>query len=599
MIGDSIMRGLLSILASTAILLATAVPSGSQTPDGSSSPNKPKQPDIKVSSRLVVVDVVVRKSSHPVPGLEESDFALYEDGVQQTIRYFTPHFAEQTNTDNARTAQPPSLPPDTYTNLPAPSVGASATVLLLDGLNTEPSDLQYVRREMISYLKKALSGRRIAVFALGHQLRLLQGFTTDTSQLIAALEKASATSPKSLLPDDAFDNGIAAVINGPGVSADDSANSANFDAASDAGLVNMRVDMTIQAMQQLTRYLAGQPGRKSLVWFSGSFPAQMVSIARLVGGSQAQPLRMFDQQVKETADMLAISRVAVYPVEVRGVLLMPMGTAAAFPIGGAGPDPNESPTPAATQQAFLERAAEHSTMDVLAQQTGGRAFYDSNGLQEAIADALDDGSNFYTLAYVPTNTNYNGAQRNIQVRLTHEKADLFYRRSYYADAAMFSETGAKQDSKAIFLQSMAHALPASSQIVFDVRVASADQQPPKGPVAGENSAMKKRVARYAIDFAASLSTINLAENSNGVRQGRIEAVVIAYDHDGNRLNWLASNVPIDLDQAGWTQYSRSGLQIHGRLDLPAGDVFLRVGLYDPTSGRFGTFELPLHIPVSK
>lgn len=596
------MRRFAPILLSTAIFLAASVSSLSQSPDGSSSPNKTRQPepDLKVNSRLVVVDVVVRKGNHSVSGLQQSDFTLYEDGAQQTIRYFTPHFADQIDLANTpAVAQPPSLPPDTYTNLPAPSVGDSATVLLLDGLNTEPSDLQYVRREMISYLKRAPSGRRIAVFALGHQLRLLQGFTTDTSQLIAALEKASATSPKSLLPDDAFDNGIAAVINGPGVSADDSANSANFDAASDAGLVNMRVDMTIEAMQQLTRYLAGQPGRKSLVWFSGSFPAQMVSIARLVGGSQAQPLRVFDQQVKETADMLAISRVAVYPVEVRGVLLMPMGAAASFPIGGAVPAPNESPTPAATQQAFLERAAEHSTMDALADQTGGRAVHDSNGLQEAMADALDDGSNYYTLAYIPTNSNFNGAERKILVRLGSEKADLFYRRSYYADAAMRAEKDAKQDTKAVFLQSMSPGLPSSSQIVFDVRVASADQQPPKGPVAGENSALKNRSARYAIDIAASLSTIDLAENPNGVRQGRVEAVVIAYDHDGNRLNWLSSDVPIALDQAGWNQYSRSGLQIHGRLDLPAGDVYLRVGLYDPTSGQFGTYEVPLHVSVRK
>jgi hypothetical protein len=238
-------------------------------------------------------------------------------------------------------------------------------------------------------------------------------------------------------------------------------------------------------------------------------------------------------------------------------------------------------------------------MDALAGQTGGRAVYDSNGLQEAMADALDDGANYYTLAYVPSNTNFNGAERKIQVRLANEKADLFYRRSYFADASMLSENGVKQDSKAVFLQSMAPGLPSSSQIVFDVRVASADQQPPKGPVAGANSAMKDRVARYSIDCAASLSTIDLAENSNGVRQGRVEAVVIAYDQDGNRLNWLASDVPIALDQAGWNQYSRSGLQIHGVLDLPVGDVYLRVGLFDPNSGRFGTFEVPLHVLASK
>jgi VWFA-related protein len=550
-----------------------------------------------VTSRLVVVDVVVRKGNHPVPGLSQQDFAIYEDGKQQTIHDFAAHFAGSQASTPAAPQQ--TLPPNTFTNLPAPSVGASATVLLLDGINTDPSDVQYVRREMISYLKQAPVGQTIAVFALGHQLRMLQGFTTDTSRLLSALEKAAAASPRSLLPDDAFENGLAAVINGPGVSADDAANELNADAGFDASQRNLRADMTIEALQQLTRYLAAEPGRKSLVWFSGSFPTQLVSIARLVGGSESQPMRMFDQQVKETADMLAVSRVAVYPVDVRGVLLMPLGAGAAFPIGGAVPAPNESPTPGRTQQAFLGRAEEHSTMNDLAEQTGGRAVYDSNDLQEAMADALDDGSNYYTLAYVPSNTNFNGAERKIQVRIANEKADLFYRRSYYADASMPSDSGATQDNKAPFLQSMALGLPASSQIVFDVRVASPRKNPPGGPLAGENRAMKNRAARYAIDFAASLSTINLVENSSGLRQGKIQVVTIAYDRDGNRLNWLANDLPFALDQGEWNQYSRTGLQIHQVLDLPAGDVFLRVGIYDPTTGHFGTFEVPLHVPASK
>jgi VWFA-related protein len=591
-----------SILLSTAITVAGSVFSLSQSPSDSSSPNKPKEPepDIKVSSRLVVVDVVVRKGDHPVSGLNQSDFTLYEDGVQQTIRYFTPHFANQTDAAPAPAAtQRPPLPPDTYTNLPAPAVSDSATALLLDGLNTEPADVLYVRREMISFLKKMPSGRRIAVFALGRQLRLLQGFTTDTSQLLAALEKSKATSPASLLPDDAFSNELAGLAGSPGISVQDITNQASFDADADANEANTRVEMTLDAMQQLTRYLAGERGRKNLVWFSGSFPAQFVSIATLVSGSQVQSMKTFDQQVEETADMLAISRVSVYPVEVRGVLLMPMGATASLipPTGRTGPD--ESPTPAATQAASDQRAAEHATMDVLAQQTGGRAVYDSNGLQEAMADALDDGANYYTLAYVPSNSNFNGAERKIQVRLAHGKADLFYRRGYYANAGMFSQDSATKDSRSSFLGSMEHDIPASSQIVFDVRVAAPDQKPPSGSVAGANSAMKNRAARYAIDYAAALGTIGLTENANGARQGHIEAVAIAYDRDGNRLNWTGISVPIILDQAEWNQFSRSGLQIHQVLDLPAGDVYLRVGLYDPNSGRFGTYEVPLHVPASK
>jgi VWFA-related protein len=596
------MRGFISILLSAAIFLTAPASSLSQSTAGSSSPNKPKdpEPDIKVSSRLVVVDVVVRKGNHPLPGLQQGDFTLDEDGAQQTIRYFTPHFAgEHADSANPPVAQARTLPPSTYTNLPAANVTDSATVLLLDGLNTEPTDVQYVRREMISYLKKMPPGRRIAVFALGHQLRLLQGFTTDTSQLQAALEKAKATSPASLLPDDAFENGLAAVVGGPGISAEDDTNTSNFNAEADARLMDMRADVTLKAMQQIVRYVSGFPGRKNLVWFSGSFPAQFVSVARLVAGSQVQSIRTVDQQVKETADMFAVSRVAVYPVEVRGVLLMPMGAAAAFPIGGATAGPNESPDPVRTQEAFLGRAAEHATMDVLAQQTGGRAVHDSNGLQEAMADAIDDGANFYTLAYVPTNTNYNGALRNIRVRLAHEKAELSYRRSYYADAATLSGNGAKQDGRAVFLDAMQRGVPASSQIVFDVRVATPDQNPPSGPVVGSVSAMKNRAARYAIDYAANLGTVGFTQNASGTWQGHVAALAIAYDQDGNRLNWAVNDLPLNLDQASRDRAAHSGLQIHQVLDLPAGDVFLRVGLYDPTSGHFGTFEVPLHVAAAK
>ena len=259
------------------------------------------------------------------------------------------------------------------------------------------------------------------------------------------------------------------------------------------------------------------------------------------------------------------------------------------------------------QLAPGQRSAEHSSLDLIAQQTGGRAVYDSNGLQQAMADAISDGSNFYTLAYVPTNANYNGAQRNIQVRMAHGKADLFYRRSYYADAATPTENGAGngagQSTRDVFLASMERGVPASSQIVFDVRAAAPDQAAQNaamaGPMAGAISAMKNRAARYVIDYAANVATINLTENANGVRRGHVDALAIAYDRDGKLLNWAGNKVPITLDQAAWDQSSRTGFQIHQVLDLPAGDVFLRVGLYDPNSGRFGSMEIPLHIPASK
>jgi VWFA-related protein len=574
--------------------------------------------DIKVSSHLVVVDVVVRRGDHTVSGLKQSDFAVYEDGAPQTIRNFSPHFAEEQADAANAAAQAASLPPDTFTNLPVANVTDSVTVLLLDGLNTAPADVQYVRREMISYLKGSPPNRRIAVFVLAQSLRMLQGFTTDTSQLMAALAKADATSPASLLPPDEEKIDEAAELAAMSASGLDTTRTKMWMAEADASQTEMRAEMTLDAMEQLSRYVGGVPGRKNLVWFSGSFPLQFFAITQNpLGDNNIAPAADFNERVKETADMLAAARIAVYPVDARGVLLQPMFGAnqttsatttlpvdfTASPTALARGGPQGGTFGSDVQLAPGQRSAEHSSLDLIAQQTGGRAVYDSNGLQEAMADALSDGSNFYTLAYVPTNTNYNGAQRNIQLRLAHGKAELFYRRSYYADAGTPTENGSGngsgQGSRDVFLASMERGVPASSQIVFDVRAAAPDQAPPSGTVAGAISAMKNRVARYVIDYAANLATINLTENPNGVRQGHVDALAIAYDRDGKLLNWAGNKVPIALDHAAWDQSSRSGLQIHQVLDLPAGDVFLRVGLYDPGSGRFGSMEIPLHIAASK
>jgi VWFA-related protein len=586
--------------------------------------------DIKVSSHLVVVDVVVRKGDHTVSGLKQSDFAIYEDGVPQAIRNFSPHFADE-RADAGDTAGQnsggapggaPSLPPDTFTNLPVANVTDSVTVLLLDGLNTAPSDVQYVRREMIKYLKGSPPNRRIAIFVLGQSLRMLQGFTTDAGQLMATLAKADATSPASLLPPDEQRIDEAAELAAMSAAGMDVRNTKNWMAEADASQTEMRAEMTLDAMEQLSRYVGGVPGRKNLVWFSGSFPLQFFAVTQNpLGDTDIAPAADFNERVKETADMLSAARVAVYPVDARGVLLQPMFaanqttpattttsvdfTASQKALGNGGPQGGTFGSD--VQLAPGQRSAEHSSLDLIAQQTGGRAVYDSNGLQEAMADALSDGSNFYTLAYVPTNMNYNGAQRNIQVRLAHGRADLFFRRSYYADAATPTANGSAQgsgnSSRDVFLASMERGVPASSQIVFDVRAAATDQGLQNGamagPVAGAISAMKNRAARYVIDYAANLATIDLTENANGVRQGHVDALAIAYDRDGKILNWAGNKVPIALDQGAWDQSSRSGLQIHQVLDLPAGDVFLRVGLYDPNSSRFGSMEIPLHIAASK
>ena len=591
----------------------------------------PGVPTLKVNSRLVIVDVVVRKDDHPVPGLKQDDFVVYEDGVPQTIHDFTPHFADEAAAPaSTASAPPPPLPPDTRTNLPIANETDSITVLLLDGVNTAPADVAYVRREMIKFLKTQPPGQTMAVFALGHRLQLLQGFTTDTSELMAKLEKANATSPASLLPteDQTFQERQELTDQvASGVSSIDVANTQNFMSNADASQTQMRMNVTIDAMQELSRYLAGMQGRKNLIWFSGSFPLQFFAVVDTVGNGGGitptiQATGSFEKELKETADMLVAARVAVYPVDVRGALTQPMTSATQqtdYAQQVSGPPGSKPGTGAqevfgagtggsyGTDRQVSEQqiASEHTTMDVIARQTGGRAVYDSNGLQHAMAEALSDGSNYYTLAYVPTNTKYNGAQRNIEVRLTQGKAQLFYRRSYYADARDTTPTAG--GDKGLISAAAVLGAPPSTQILFQARVLPEGDPTLTGPMPDKDlkenptRAFKGTPHRFVADLGVQLGELTFSDGADGARTARLEIALVAYDKDGQPVNSLGRQLNLNLSAAQFEQVSAAGKGIPVRLaiDLPPGAGVVRAVVYDMASAKIGSLEIPVVVPATE
>ncbi len=50
-----------------------------------------------------------------------------------------------------------------------------------------------------------------------------------------------------------------------------------------------------------------------------------------------------------------------------------------------------------------ERAGLIESMEQLAADTGGKAFYNTNDLNAAMQHAIADGSHYYTIVYSPTN----------------------------------------------------------------------------------------------------------------------------------------------------------------------------------------------------
>ena len=228
------------------------------------------------TTRAVAVDVVVDKGDDPVSGLHQQDFQLLEDGKPQVIDFFEEH------TGATKRAAPvlPKMPATVYTNLPSVPQDDTVNVLLLDALNTDVRDQVYVHNQIVDFLKKMPPGMRAAIFTLGSKLRMVQGFTTDSAALHAALNDPKyGVVPEKPYQSHSLSNKMAdvkhmddALMVSPGLA--EAVQSFQRDFASYQG--SQRVSMTLDALQALARFLGGVPGRKNLIWFSSSFPVTMI-----------------------------------------------------------------------------------------------------------------------------------------------------------------------------------------------------------------------------------------------------------------------------------------------------------------------------------
>ncbi len=583
------------------------------------------QSDHTVRSRvnLVLVDVVVTdRNGQPVTGLSQDDFEVLERtaivgrGQKQRILSFEEHRGRP-----AAGASMPQLPPHVYTNEPPVPVADAVNVLLLDALNTPLGDQSNVRREMIEYLKEIEPGPRLAIFTLSSDLRIVQGFTSDPHVLLAALNNkkwGGGPQPSALrssaegsleqrglqqmaeVQEMANNSAPAAgASGGPGSSGNDSISSAmaalqRFQTSMNETVTASRTFTTLDALRQLARYLSGYPGRKNVIWFAGSFPLELLPLG---DGLRSEGDRSFDGPTKSVLSMLASAQVALYPVSTLGADPNSLYDVATVSARAGGSVTNQGPNVEGQRQSLradsIYRAANSSAMDGLAMNTGGRAFYGSNGFIDAINNAVRTGSYYYRLSYSPEDKTMLGNYRRIEVKLHKGHYKLFYRRGYFEEGKPKSDDAAT--STADYLQPMMiRGLPESTQIVYRLRVSPLEAEPaPSASVAGDNKELRGPLTRVSADFVIPLNELTLDRGNDGIYRGNLELGIVAYDHAGKPLNWLFRNIRASLKPELYTRVLSSGARFHQEIDVPQADVFLRAGVFDIASNKVGTLEIPL------
>jgi VWFA-related protein len=578
-------------LSGLTLLVASVAVAAQQSPEAAG-------PTLKTTARLAVVDVVVTDNNdQPIPGLRKEDFKVFEDGKPQTISIFEEH------TGLAPAAiKPLTLPPNTFDNSPRTEAPDSLNVVLLDALNTSIGDQSFVHQQVLKYLTGMHASAPLAVFILSTRLRLVHGFTSDLSALQAILnDKKSGAGPQA----------APLLLSGGEIQADEQATAQmqslaaldpnvqaamdalrQFQAEEKASKTLDRVKITLFEMRQLAQYLAGFPGRKNVIWFSGSFPVALFQNYTSMGeGGEYQDLR-------QTANAFTAARVAVYPVEAKGLAPDSFYEASALPLKVTNAAGATQSQVTQLQNSSIQRNANQATMGELAHQTGGKAFYNANGLDEALARAVRDGSRFYTLDYVPTNKEMNGKYRHIRVTLTHGHYKLSYRLGYNAD----DETRVRAVAQKLatgdpLVPLMAWGLPDFPQILYRMSVKPSTPQPElTAPRAGDNLKVQGAFTRMDVDLAVTERALSLEAAPDGRSKGTLEITLIAYDRYGNPLNWLVRKVELSLSPEQYKTYSDIGLQFHLEFDAPRGAAYLRSGVCDLASGKAGTMEILLTVP---
>jgi len=234
-------------------------------------------PVIKTESRLVLVDTVVTdKKGKYVRDLTAKDIRVWEDNKEQAIKSFS--FEAEATAPAGKHAR--------------------YLVLFFDNSTISLPNQVYARRAAVKFIEdNAGPDRLMAVVNFGGTLQVTQNFTAGVERLKQA---ASGVRFSSVNPNAEAE---VASIGAPSLARSQSA---------------FGVRSVLLALRMLAKDLAAIPGRKSLIFLTEGFPL----------GDDDRP------ELTAVIDACNKANVAIYPIDVRGLVAPAVGASSGF--SGAG-----------------------------------------------------------------------------------------------------------------------------------------------------------------------------------------------------------------------------------------------------------------------
>ena len=365
-----VLRGCLYAAVVAAILAVFETAAQTTLPQ----PGSGAQPTFAVTSKLVFLDVtVLDKKGRPVTtGLSQDDFRIAEDNRPQRIFSFE---APQAHT-------PEQHGQDT-------EAASARTILVLDQLNSSLQDFAYIKTEARNFLEgqpRELRAPAELMVVGNRSLELVQGWTRDREEMLSALREVRSDIPYKQMKSDFWTE---------------------------------RIGQSMDALQQIAIENAGTPGRKNILWVGYGAPAI------LTGNMPVQNRDAVERYIHAAVNLMVDSRVSLFLIYPG---LPPTGWVS-IPANNADQVENANSSSALSADDPFGGEVNFSA---IAQDTGGRLFYNRNDIDGELKESEELGSEYYTLTYQPQGGDDNGRFRRIRVTVRDPNLRVVTRDGYYA-----------------------------------------------------------------------------------------------------------------------------------------------------------------------
>ncbi len=475
-----------------------------------------------IDVNVVNVDVYVTdKKGNRIRGLTKDDFELFEDGRPMTITnfYAVDDGRGEADGQTELEAEPVApLPVEPRAQPEVPLDQRLHLVIYVDNWNIKPFNRNRVFTSIREFLRTRLAPTdRVMLMTYDREPHVRRPFTSDPATIASALFEIERISANGARQDserrqalreinDARDEMQASIV-----------------ARMFAEAAQNDLGFAIESIKNTVRSLAGLPGRKAILYVSDGLPMvpgeDLFHAVHEKFSSTTGTLlesRMFDmsRRYQEMVALANANRVTFYTLDAEGLRVSTSASA------------EERTATASGLVDSVHWSNIQSTLQMIAEETGGTAIINSNDPTRGLARIGDDFSNYYSLGYAPAHSG-DGRFHEIEVKVRN-KAWVVRHRDGYRD-----KTHESRMSDGV-----------TSALFYDV------ESNPLGIVLDRGEATARDDGHYVVPVEVRIPIGRLVLLPQGeLHVARVRVFLGAMDEQGNISEVQQATVPLEIPEA--------------------------------------------------